>query len=409
MRQSGLIFNLSVLFLFASLCFIYSTKIARGGVSSPEFQSFVEGDPGIPGDGIFVSPGVDALFELDPPFSLTGVSDGITITVFPSESDIPDFEAPMIFGIIISSGGAPCSAPEFTLIPPNQFTFNGSTGFAFLYIQETFEIAVNNISTSSPECSDNVDDYVITDITFRESFAIPLFPDLDALAIGFGQNNIPEDTKQFFKSFETLLRIFGPLPFIIPPPEELQKAIDALELAISISLQLPGVIDQIQIEIGIDKIGMFLSAIRPGGFFLNPDCVIETPEGNCLAISNLRIIEVENSPTSIFELFDFDISVIVEKPNEELFEIGDKFVTSLPFLGFEPSFSIVEVTNVIDPPEFGIIDFRVEGIALLRSPSPIIIIPSYNQWGRIIIVGVLGLFGIICLLVMKRRSVVKND
>lgn len=81
---------------------------------------------------------------------------------------------------------------------------------------------------------------------------------------------------------------------------------------------------------------------------------------------------------SEFQLFSFDLSVGIEKEALELFNPGDRFVTALPFLGFSPSFSIVEVVSVTEDIEFGIIEFSIEGVSAVPEQEGIDIKPGSN-------------------------------
>ena len=95
--------------LIAAGFFIASQLSAESGPLPGQvfFLSFLEGNPGIPGDGIFISPagGNPFFFELLTPFPLNGITDGITVSAFfpltPPVPNVPDF------GIVIVNLYAP--------------------------------------------------------------------------------------------------------------------------------------------------------------------------------------------------------------------------------------------------------------------------------------------------------------
>jgi hypothetical protein len=62
-------------------------------VNNPvRFLSFIEGNPGVPGDGVIVQDsGTVPFFDIEHRFSLRDVTNGITISVFPG---IPLFQIP---------------------------------------------------------------------------------------------------------------------------------------------------------------------------------------------------------------------------------------------------------------------------------------------------------------------------
>lgn len=156
--------------------------------SNVEFLSFVEGNPEIPGDGLFISP--DPLFgdfALAPPFPLSGVTDGVTMIVFPHPSDLADFQGPVLFAPIISANDS-CFTATNPNTPPPPITFNGATGFVFYLPQSRLEDSIGFAINNRPECNGfAINDFSISFMAFSDQFEIPFFPDLDAVAIGLGQ------------------------------------------------------------------------------------------------------------------------------------------------------------------------------------------------------------------------------
>ncbi len=90
------------------------------------FLSFLQGDPGIPGDGIFINAGIGSFFELSRPFPLSGVSDGLTVTAF-----FPSSVQVQVVQLNVESLPDPqniCGSGVLTA-PAGTVSFNGVTGF----------------------------------------------------------------------------------------------------------------------------------------------------------------------------------------------------------------------------------------------------------------------------------------
>jgi hypothetical protein len=179
--------------------------------SDVEFISFVEGDPGIPGDGVFhfigtVEPIPPTMNfqppELNPHFSLNGVINGVTVTIFPKEDIVPYFQQGNPLNLSPSFRlGFPtiCGFSSFGFPNPSgQITFNGVTGFVYNLSQEFLESLVNNINESNPGCVtlDQLSFDSLGLLSYSIPFGyvvIPFDVNLDALAIGLGQNACPNE------------------------------------------------------------------------------------------------------------------------------------------------------------------------------------------------------------------------
>lgn len=181
----------TVLLAFLFLCLANTAKIAQGASSNVTFLKFIEGDPELPGDEIFVNyyPGI---FTLDPPFALARISDGITITVFPVDAitdlpiDITNFGE---VGFVIQSPKAPDVQVVSGGGQMDQIIFNGVTGVFTNISQAELKDLVNFINEVTGQ-NITLDDLYITKLElFKKDGSI--IQELDAAAIGLGQNTIP--------------------------------------------------------------------------------------------------------------------------------------------------------------------------------------------------------------------------
>ena len=154
-----------------------------------KFVSFTQGDPGIPGDGLTVTRPRATLLVLDTPYALTGVTDGVTITVYQEPRPFGDIRV----GFGLSPYDASCQGDANstnnsvfdTIEVP---LYNGVSGTAYTWSQAGIQSAVDdliNIAQCAPGLN-SVDDAYITAIGINSSRQT-----FDAVAIGFGQNAIP--------------------------------------------------------------------------------------------------------------------------------------------------------------------------------------------------------------------------
>jgi matrixin len=175
------------------LRYLYS----QAPVSGAHYLTFDQGNPVIPGDGVFINfqGGSDTWalvdFELSTPFPLASAPNGFTLTAFFETLPVtPSNLFNVIFGI---PGRRECNAtvanPEVEILGP---IVNGVQGIAIVYSRQELERVVTIISSGSG-CTDvTVDDFVLSgffvfDLTQPDTFA----KDLDAAAIGVGQNVFP--------------------------------------------------------------------------------------------------------------------------------------------------------------------------------------------------------------------------
>lgn len=124
--------------------------------SNTTYLSFIEGDPGIPGDGTFVSASggqFPSNFDLSESFSLGDTTDGITVTVFPTGSERAQFVQLDFYKrgepeFTPCAGGGSTSAFVFQRV-----TENGVQGLAHYYPQSFLQSVINSINQTTPSCN----------------------------------------------------------------------------------------------------------------------------------------------------------------------------------------------------------------------------------------------------------------
>jgi YD repeat-containing protein len=160
-----------------------------------EFVSFVEGNPGAPGDGISISAsgGTNPFaFDFTPLISLKGPTDGYTFTVFlpPSEPSLYSLS----FNIVSLRGPGPCET-SFGAgggFVTGRVTLNGVQG-AFVNVpQYQLNSFVESANIFNPGCGFTINDiYIGKMYLYRDHSGGPNISVLDAVAVGQGQNNFP--------------------------------------------------------------------------------------------------------------------------------------------------------------------------------------------------------------------------
>lgn len=172
--------------------------IENGGDGGDVFYlRFLEGNPGIAGDGITISSvggRGDRSFELDSFVSLEGVSDGVTVSAFlPDEIPISTsslslqtsfrFAGKEVFECSVGTSGPEILTPEV----------NDKVGIATIHSQAELERLLGLVTDES-EC----EDLTISDMRIYRFFihhhqdeGVFLIKELDALAVGIGENVFP--------------------------------------------------------------------------------------------------------------------------------------------------------------------------------------------------------------------------
>lgn len=154
------------------------------------FLCLLEGNPGIPGDGVVVRGirnfSTQTRFLISPPVSLSGVTNGLTISAFPPTNGnvvFATFRHPLLPPCFITSGG-------LTRIPPS---VNGIQGSSVVFRQSDLNSLVSSIRGNSQCAQITLDQLVIDSVFLPRMSGMSTF-DLDALAIGVGENTFPTST-----------------------------------------------------------------------------------------------------------------------------------------------------------------------------------------------------------------------
>jgi len=162
--------------------------------TSAQFLSFVEGNPGVPGDGIMVSAvggALDFAFELLEPFPLGPASDGLTATVF-LPANVQNFRS-VSFNIINLKESEPCkvSFGAGAGLPTGTVVINGVEG-TFINVPQSFiDFWVSFANLVEPGCNITRMDLFIGIIFLHTDVLGELITTLDAAAIILGQNAVP--------------------------------------------------------------------------------------------------------------------------------------------------------------------------------------------------------------------------
>jgi hypothetical protein len=162
-----------------------------------QYLSFTDGrNPGIPGDGIVVSSLPLAGFTVAPTFSFKEVKKGITFSAFFRDTkpgvDVTDIKLDFGFagrppvpscGFLAAVGAS--SSPVLTS------PVNGVQGIAVSFSQDELDALLAPIR-QSPECAQlTVADLILGNVLFFKGSGFGLILDLDAFAVGLGENVFP--------------------------------------------------------------------------------------------------------------------------------------------------------------------------------------------------------------------------
>jgi hypothetical protein len=177
--------------------------------------------------------------------------------------------------------------------------------------------------------------------------------------------------QQFINALSDLQVTFDP---ITPPFQKSREQLER-ELAIATTMmnaarQISGITEQrsFQIAVGIFEI-LIDNTIELACTITGATCPTQTL---LVPLCNLPICfldgDVKFFQASSYQLFSFNVSAQVEKSTLAFIHPGDVLVTDTPFFGIKPSFSIVAVDNTSTSPDFGIVDFKIEGVCI--DPEP---------------------------------------
>ncbi len=179
----------------------------------------------------------------------------------------------------------------------------------------------------------------------------------------------PDPKQQFIETFDSLINVFEPLGRVVLDFQDSQDIFKETQESIDLAHQISGQTQRKEIQFNLKDILLpFVEAIchSSGAICISIEFTEQCTNINGICIpTNIKQFEISNSPKSTYQLFSFDLAIQLEKSDIDFFTVGDKFVTNFPFFYDESSFSLVEVKNVIDPPEFGIIELHIEGVRLL--------------------------------------------
>jgi hypothetical protein len=167
----------------------------------PQWLSFLTGNPGVPGNGLTIAPGPSSLpliagsptnpvvFQLSPIASFAGMTDGFTLTVFPSGLSLDLVE--LDFVLRPSSSGCPAvfNFESTQVLDLSQtVSINGVTGYVLNFAQEYLQFFVDQ-ENQFTGCN-----YTVDDVSLAAFYLDPPRDRLDAAAFGFGQSNVPNLT-----------------------------------------------------------------------------------------------------------------------------------------------------------------------------------------------------------------------
>lgn len=176
-----------------------SSYPVTGWLRSAGWLSFKEGNPGIPGDGVFVNASTSDMnwpsalsFSLAKEMSLGQFTDGFTLTVFlpPTVPDPYTFQFDML--IEKESCAAALGMAPTALCGSGSFIFNGVEGKYINIDKSTIDNLLNEVNTIyHPGCGVTAQDIFITSLILFPKGSTQFISTLDAAIILPGQNALP--------------------------------------------------------------------------------------------------------------------------------------------------------------------------------------------------------------------------
>lgn len=182
---------------------LYSASLIKyyhdiyGSPAPGPWLSFVEGNPSIPGDGFTISSlgGENfGYFELIPPFSLAGITDGLTMTVFFPSTTVNFTNLSVVFKDL-RRGPNECIAVVGLMSLPEPIIINSTQGWLTNVPQWELDLYLYLLNNPYPgfgvTCPGGVmmEDVAISSFALNGSNGIVM--SLDAAAILPGQNAVP--------------------------------------------------------------------------------------------------------------------------------------------------------------------------------------------------------------------------
>jgi thermitase len=154
------------------------------------FLSFVEGNPGIPGDAVFVSAlgGMEDLtFDLAHLIPLSSTTNGFTVTVFPP-TNVPSVNQVVLLISNLERTGSCQAGAGFGFFPAGRVILNGVRGSYFNVSQSTLQYAVDFLRGQYPACGITINNLFVESLFLGDSSVQPIST-LDAVALCPGQNS----------------------------------------------------------------------------------------------------------------------------------------------------------------------------------------------------------------------------
>jgi len=162
-----------------------------GATIAASFISFIEGNPGIPGDGVFVNANSTGEFDLSSPISLASITNGLTFTIFvPSSAGVP-ISLDLI--VVPTNGNLACGSSNGIGESPVTTTYNNVAGYAFNVTQADLDFVVSATNQANPSCNVSLASLQVTSmgVFIGSPSALTLAYSLDAVAVGVGQGVLP--------------------------------------------------------------------------------------------------------------------------------------------------------------------------------------------------------------------------
>lgn len=161
--------------------------------SGVRYLRLITGNPGVPGDGILANTGGilgNFGFELQPHFSLQGITNGITVSVFPPNgTPIQNLFVQVNF---TAENNRECTGGGRDIITP--LSINGVAGIGASLSQNFLNGVISDIRTLPGCVGATIDNLRVSGVFVAHGTTVAdvvLVRQLDAIAIGIGENVFP--------------------------------------------------------------------------------------------------------------------------------------------------------------------------------------------------------------------------
>ena len=172
-------------------------SLQRPPISPPEpeahYLSFRGGNPGIPADGVVVQADASSnIFTIVPMFSLSGVMNGITVSVFPPNPVPMNTRMFVQLGAIVEGLPVDSCRLSMSLSEGARPVVNGVVGIAAVFTQAFLDSTAEGLGRAIPACAGATSDkFSLTSVQlFSQDFNFVSV--VDAVAVGIGQNVFPQ-------------------------------------------------------------------------------------------------------------------------------------------------------------------------------------------------------------------------